>query len=137
MTATSLSNQGLPQLIITRILRDGHVTITQLEHRAHKRGVLLSDLYAALDVVHRDKRIKRGVSKGEVYYEVAKAKPTAISHTQWLTRNYPWPDNFEMPFPEIDMSYLFMTPDEAKEYKAQAKGMPVYMMKQYGKHSWR
>jgi hypothetical protein len=129
MTKTSLSN-----LIITRILRDGNVTLTQLEHRATERGVLLSDLYQALDTVHRDKRIRRGVKGGEVYYEVAKAKPTAISHTQWVTQNYPpmTADNDGSGI-DADFSYLFLTPDEAKEYKANAKGLPVYMMKTYGR----
>lgn len=93
--ATSLSNQGLPQLIITRILRDGHVTITQLEHRAHERGVLLSDLYAALDVVHRDKRIARGVSKGEVYYRPAATPKAPITYT---LPPYPHTELGESPF---------------------------------------
>jgi hypothetical protein len=35
-----------------------------------------------------------------------------------------------MAFPEIDMSYMFLkTHEERMEYKAQAKGMPRFMLK--------
>ena len=120
---------SLSKLIITRILRDGHVTLTQLEHRATERGVLLSDLYSALDAVHRDKRIKRGVRGGEVYYEPAPPPKAPIDHLSWLRTNYPpmTPENDGSGI-EIDLSFLFMSPEEAKEYKAAAKGMSVHML---------
>lgn len=40
----------------------------------------------------------------------------------------------QMPFPEIDMSWIVLRPSEMLEYKAQMKGMPLYMMKQLKKH---
>lgn len=42
----------------------------------------------------------------------------------------------EMPFPEIDMSYLMLRPSEMLEFKAQMKGMPVHVMKQLKKHNY-
>lgn len=125
---------SLSKLIVTRILRDGHVTLTQLEHRATERGVLLSDLYAALDSVHRDKRIKRGVRGGEVYYEPAPAPRAPVDYLKWVRDNYPpmTPENDGSGI-DIDLSFLFMSPEEAKEYKAAAKGMPTFMYnKKYG-----
>lgn len=41
----------------------------------------------------------------------------------------------EMPFPEIDMSYLTLRPSEMLEFKAQMKGMPVHMMKRIKRYS--
>lgn len=132
---TNNSNGGVSSLIITKILRDKHVTLAQLETRANERGVSLDDLYNALDAVHRDRRIKRGVKGGEVYYTPAPPKATPVDHTAWVRAHYPWPGRddvppFIMPFPEIDMSWMFLrTREERDEYKAAAKGVPQYMIK--------
>jgi len=39
----------------------------------------------------------------------------------------------EIPFPEIDMSKLFLRPSEMLEFKAKMKGIPVHMMKRIHK----
>ncbi len=39
----------------------------------------------------------------------------------------------EIPFPEIDMSMIFLRPAEMLEYKAAAKGIPLHMMKKIHK----
>jgi hypothetical protein len=124
MQPTSLSN-----LIITRILRDQMVTLSELEARASERGLLLSDLYAALAVVHRDKRIRRSVSKGEVVYCKAPPKAEPPDHQGWVRRNYPPMDatNDGSGF-DVDYSYLFLSPDALLEYKAAAKNMPKHMI---------
>lgn len=129
MQPTSLSS-----LIVTRILRDGHVTLTQLEARAEERGLLLSDLYAALDTVHRDKRIKRGVKGGEVYYMPTPPKATAPDHLAYVRNNYPpMTEENDGSGIEADFDYLFLSPEAMKEYKAAAKGMPTHMVKsRYG-----
>lgn len=113
------------QLIITRILRDKHVTLTQLENRATERGVVLSDLYAALQEVHKDKRIKRGVKGGEVYYEPNVARtPNPNPHLDWLRDHYPpmneTNDGSGLPG---DYSYLFLrSQEERDEYRARING---------------
>jgi len=118
---------SLSKLIVTRILQDGEVTLTQLENRAIERGLLLDDLYTALEAVHRNKSIARTVRQGEVVY-MKKAPPKSpTDHLAWVRANYPWPDNFEMPFPEIDMSFLFLkTKEERDAFRAEMSGRPVY-----------
>ena len=124
-------------MIITRILRDKDVTLSQLEAKAIERNVPLNDLYAALDKIHRDKRIQRKVLKGEIHYLPATIPKTPTDHLAWVNQWYK--DNpqhcTEVPFPEIDYSHLFLkTKEERDAYLAEAKGMPVHMVskKKYG-----
>lgn len=117
------------ELIITRILNRGMVTLSELEDRATQRGLSLSDLYTALDKVHRDKRVKRGVRQGEVYYEVSKPK-TAFDHLTWVRNNYPPMDSTnDGSGIDVDFSYLFLSPEEAVEYRAMIKGTNVWQEK--------
>jgi hypothetical protein len=127
MQPTSLSN-----LIITRILRDQMVTLSELEARAIERGLLLSDLYTALAVVHRNKAIRRTVKQGEVVYTKAPPKAEPPDHQGWVRRNYPPMDatNDGSGF-DIDYSYLFLSPDALLEYKAKAKGVPMHLMQKH------
>lgn len=125
----------IAESIISRIIQDKSVTLTQLEQRAQDRAVSLSDLYAALDKVSRDKRIKRGVRQGDVYYEPAPAPKAPTDHLAWVRDNYvrmtPETSADHPAFADLDYSFLFLKPDELLEYKAQAKGMPVRMLKKY------
>lgn len=36
-----------------------------------------------------------------------------------------------MPFPEIDYSHIFLRPEEMKQFKADMKGIPLFMVKKY------
>lgn len=113
------------QLIITRILKRGVVTLSELEARATERGLSLSELYAALEHVHKDNRIQQTVnSKGEVTYKPATAKATpSTSHLTWVRHNYPPMDNTnDGSGLEADYSYLFLSPAEMKEYKEAQRG---------------
>lgn len=125
------------ELIITRILNRGVVTLTELESRATERGFSLSDLHAALDKVHRDKRIVRSTSKGEIVYKPAPKRSEVVNtHVTWVKENYPWPDaDWQEPFPEIDLGAMFLrTKEERDAYMAEASGRPVYMTKKkYGR----
>lgn len=125
------------ELIITRILNRGVVTLSELETRSKERGLSLSDLYAALDKVHRDKRIKRGVRQGEVYYEPAPAPKTPTDHLAWARHNYPrMTEETDGSGIDIDYSFLFLkTREERDAYLAEEKGMPVHMLnnKKYAK----
>jgi hypothetical protein len=116
------------ELIITRILNHGIVTLGELEDRATQRGLSLSELYTALDKVHRDKRIKRGVRQGEVYYEVMKPN-THFDHLVWWREHYPPMDETnDGSGIDVDFSWLFLrTVEERDAYKAEAKGVPMYV----------
>jgi hypothetical protein len=117
-----------PKLIVNRILQDGEVTLSQLEHRATERGVSLSDLYQALNQVHRNKAIRRTVRQGEVVYLKALPPKEPGSHLSWVTANYPSMDaTNDGSGIEADFSYLFLTPEQLVEYKAAAKNMPTFM----------
>lgn len=123
------------ELIITRILNRGVVTLSELETRSKERGLSLSDLYAALDKVSRDKRIKRGVRQGDVYYEPASAAKAPTDHLAWVRQWYI--DNpyhcTEVPFPEISYSHLFLkTKEERDLFISEMKGRPMmYNKKRY------
>lgn len=120
----------LTQRLTKYILSHPNVTLDGLVKIATSKGFTEGEVYAALDTVHRDKRITQSTKGGEVVYRPAVAKASSPTpHLDWLRHNYPYPDNFIMPFPEIDYSWIVMSPDEAKEYKAAAKGMPLYMIK--------
>ncbi len=104
------------ELIITRIINRGEVTLMELESRATERGISLSELYDALERVHRDKRVERTVRKGDIVYKVAKPKKSPLSHLTWKNENYPEMDetnNAGHPaFADLDFSWMFLPPEE-------------------------
>jgi hypothetical protein len=111
--------------IITRILTDQGSTYDKLEARALQMGIDMNTFQAAMVIVHRSKLIEQSVKYGVIQYKVAVAKPVQPPQgASWVTANYPWPENFEMPFPEIDMSHLFLKGEELEKYKCEAKGRP-------------
>lgn len=118
MTSTKLAD-----LITLRIRADGPISFDSLEERATSKGIDLDLFYAAMEIVNK-KRIIEIVGKN--YREKIKKK-TGFEHVSWVTDNYPrmvpGVDDASHPiFDDVDYSYLFMTPDEAKEYKIQLKG---------------
>lgn len=161
------------------------VTYTSLQERSIEKGISLDVLDAALEHLHRFKKVKQKVKGDEIVY-TAKPKPKQKGAKECLVQitnkkskffealiyplsefkkegkilyrygavvtpgygeNRVWfcptdiglPNNDlplpalaqevdQMPFPEWDLSWMFLTPDEMAEYKAQAKGMPLYLM---------
>jgi DNA-binding transcriptional ArsR family regulator len=131
-----------PNLLAVKILKrieeaEDYVSYSSLQERAEEIGVSLDLLDNALEKLQKRKKVKMRVKGDDILY---KAKPRAklkdpFAVSTWLRDNYPYPGKngipeFVMPFPEIDMSYIFLTPDEMKQYKANAKGMPLFMMNQ-------
>lgn len=116
--------------IITRILTDTGSTYDKLEARAVAKGINMNTFQAAMVIVHRSKLIEQSVKFGVIQYKVAVAKPAQPPvGTSWLSLNYPRPGVgdvpvFEMPFPEIDMSHLFLKGEDLERYKCEAKGRP-------------
>ena len=126
----------MKDLILTAITKNPGITLSELEQRAEKRGVPLLELYAVLETIHRDKQVTQTTKGDDVVYRPTSTVPrrtTSTSHLTWVRQHYPWPDKFEMPFPEIDMSWMFLrTVEERDAYKAAAKGQPLYMLKSKG-----
>lgn len=137
----------LAKKIEKRILAEGEVSYSDLEKIALEKDIDLNVFDAALSKLHRFKKVTQTVKKDDIYYKpTPKPKPKPPDdHMAWLRENYPRPEPCGakgctgyckkcMPFPEIDMSYLFLKPSEMLEYKAKAKGMPIHMMKRIHKY---
>ena len=125
MTPTELATK-----IITRILTDQGSTYDKLEARAVEKGIDMNTFQAAMVIVHRSKLIEQSVKFGVIQYK-PKVKPEVkpAVGASWLSLNYPRPGVngipvFEMPFPEIDMSHLFLKGEELEKYKCESKGRP-------------
>lgn len=119
---------ALATKIAKRIERDGSCTVDELRARAVELEIPDGILDNALAKLSRRKTIVTKVKAGVVTYiykEPAKA-PSVLSHLQWVRDNYPRPGEkgipvFLMPFPEIDMSHLFLKPSEVAEMKSLLK----------------
>jgi len=79
-------------------------------------------------------KLKSIVRGGTVYYQV----PPPIKEHFKCTVPYPWPGRdgipeFVMPFPEIDYSYIFLTPEELDKYKAELRGR-IFIPKKRWQH---
>lgn len=128
----------LKERIAAYIIKNAPITMDAVISAAKDKGFDEGDILTALDTVHKDKRIVHVVSTaGVVTYKLAIAKTTpSVNHVSWLSQNYPRPGigdvpSFIMPFPEIDYSFIFMNREEALAYKAEAKGMPIHLIKKH------
>ena len=96
---------------------------------ANSKGFTQSEVYNALEVVGRDRSITTKVRGSAIWYTMFIAP---IAKPALVLPPYPWPENFVMPFPEIDMSYIFLkTKEERDAYKAEASGRPLHMLKKH------
>lgn len=126
------------QLIITRILKRGVVTLSELEDRAKERGVSLSELYESLEKVHQDKRIEVVNLASGVTYRPAKVKPAPKpTHNPWTPELRAEADELTragtaIPFynPEFDgtspvygVEYKRFIKQKNADLKRQAEGM--------------
>jgi hypothetical protein len=122
----------LHERIIAYVSNHYPLSMSALEGIVLSKGFTIDDFYTALEKVHKDKRIVQSTRRDEVWYSPA-PEPTVVktpTHVEWLTTHYPYPDNFEMPFPEINMSYLFLkTKEERDAFRAEMSGRPMYMVK--------
>jgi hypothetical protein len=127
----------LKDRIIKYILTNGPVSMDNIINVAKGRGFAEGEVLIALDKVHRDKRIQQMADvTGHVMYKPATAKTTeAGSHLSWVRNNYPvMTEENDGRGIDIDLSWMFLRSREERDaFKAQAKGMPVHMMKKrYG-----
>lgn len=136
MTTSSLLTR-----VTDYILKRTGTTLGQLEGVVVSAGLSLDELYAALEVVHKDKRITRRVIKGEIVYTPTPEPKAPTDYLKWVRENYAWPGTggtppFVMPFPEIDMSFMFLrTKEERDAYKAEASGRPIWQVKKKARHN--
>lgn len=128
----------LKERLITYIFNHHPITYTALENVAIGKGFSQLAVMDAMELVHKDKRITQTARGDEIVYRpyVAPVSRSPVTHTEWSSKNYPWPGkngvpSFVMPFPEWDLSFLFLTPDELQEYKAQVRGRTFIPKKKY------
>lgn len=102
------------------------VSLEKLLSVSTAKGFSEDEVLAALQGI--GKRLKSTVRQGEVYYSIPTApKKRHDSHVDWLRDNYPRPSTFVMPFPEIDMSWMFLkSKDERDAFMAEMSGRPRY-----------
>lgn len=114
------------------IVKERGCSFETIKQRAVSHGINDNILESALAIIHRNKNIEAKNTKNGIVYCIKKIKlVTPISHIEWVKNNYPYPDNFIMPFPEIDMSWIVLKGEALDKYKAAAKGMPYIPKKRY------
>ncbi len=129
----------LADKIAALIVRERGASYTEIRQRAQAKGIDPLVLEQALERLHKNPMIHRTMAGGDVQYsvKVAKTPVGAPTHVQWVSANYPWPDKgsepaFVMPFPEIDMSWMFLkTLKERDSYKAAVRGVAYVKPKRY------
>lgn len=129
----------LAEKLIKAIGEADTVSFDVLEARARKHGIAMGTFDSAIALIHKLPNVKRSVAHGTVQYaiQVVKPKPGPGTASAWVRENYPWPGvgdvpPFEMPFPEIDMSWILLSPEELDKYKAEAAGRTYIPRKRYG-----
>ena len=104
------------------------VTYEELEQRAQSKGIDSGLFETAVTFLHKRKRVEYK-AKGDTIVYTVKAEPKPKepgSHLTWVRNNYKYMDetnNANHPaFNELDFSYLFLTPEEMKQFKIEQKG---------------
>jgi hypothetical protein len=129
----------LAEKLVLHIDAEKTTTFDRLEARARQHGIAMSVFDRAIEKLHKLPNVKRTVKLGTVHYELQAVKPKASSFDilaeWWKTHPYPemnsTNDCHHEIFAGIDLSYLFMKPEEAEEYKAQMKGKRTFKRKAY------
>jgi len=107
---------------IISLIKQGDTTYEAIQERGRARGLSPEEIDRALMTVHKDKRVK---TDGHSYsYREPVVKQPFVQNWE-----YPWPGKngvpeFVMPWPEWNLAHLFLSPEEAEEYRATIKGCP-------------
>jgi len=118
-----------------------NVKYSTLEARAKGHGIESHVFESAMELVHRRVWIKKTPCLDtDIAYTVVitVAKPPDTSWWEWCRDNYPHPGKngvpvFVMPFPEWDLSWLILKPEEMARYHAQMRGVAYIPRKRYGR----
>lgn len=124
----------LSERIIAYILNHHPITYRELEDVAMGKGFSQLAIMDAMELVHKDKRITQIARGDEIVYRPYIA-PVVKEHFK-STVPYPYPGRdgvpeFVMPFPEWDLSFIFLTPEKMLEYRAGLKGQKYIPRKKY------
>ena len=132
-----MEKENLSERIIKYVIAHYPCSYSKLEAIVISKGFTLDQLLQALEIVHKDKRIKQTVKGDDIMYSPTMAPVTKEpgSHLTWWRTHYPRMDSTnDGSGIEADFSYLFLKPAELEEYKAAAKNMPKHMIQsKYGK----
>lgn len=125
----------LAEQLVKRISEDGESTFDKLEARALQLGVSMNIFDQAIALIHKMKSVKRVSKLGTVKYSIQELKKkvqlvkTYISLAEYEAPariDSPWcfdeSGRLIDPFPEIDVSYIFLKPEALEKYKAELKG---------------
>ena len=124
----------LSERIIAYILNHHPITYREIEDVAMGKGFSQLAIMDAMELVHKDKRITQSARGNEIVYRPYIA-PVVKEHFK-STVPYPYPGRdgvpeFVMPFPEWDLSFIFLTPEKMLEYRAGLKGQKYIPRKKY------
>lgn len=114
-----MTREELADLIFRRIYCDGPLTFDELEARALEKGIDIDLFYAAMEIVQRHRKLR---VQGKKYMK-------RVNRTYEPPKRPDYPpmipgvnDASHPIFADIDYSWMFLTPDEIKEYKLLLKG---------------
>lgn len=120
----------LTDRILTYVTKvNGLVSLDKLVTVSAGAGFSENEVLIAIDKL--GKKLKGTVRGNQVYYSIPPPpKPTSTSHIEWVNANYPRYE-YDMPFPEIDMSWIVLKPEEMKKFKIDQNG--GYRPKRYNR----
>lgn len=128
-----MTHKQLSQRIIAGILKKPDMPYSTLEAHANKLGIAPGIFQTAMSLVHKSSEVYGRIKGGEIVYapKVKKSKEPG-SHLRWLRNNYPRMDSSnDGSGIDVDYSYLFLSPTELQDFKAELKGMKFIKKKQY------
>lgn len=109
----------LAKKIVLYIVENGTCSYAEIAERARTHDIDVRTLESAMAIIHKNNTIKTTAVGNDIQYSVAPQKPVASS----FFRYEPYPefipgvnDASHEIFEGIDLSYLFMKPDDAEEY---------------------
>ena len=114
------------------------VTYTTLLARAESHGIPSHEFEQAMELLHRRMWVKKATRDDEITYSIAvvAAKPQDTTWYDWCKENYPWPGRngvpaFVMPFPEWDLHWLVLSPENMLKFKAELRGVAYIPRRRY------
>lgn len=124
----------LSERIIAYILNHHPITYRELEDVAMGKGFSQLAIMDAMELVHKDKRVDQSTRRDDIVYRPY-IEPVVKSPFK-STVPYPYPGRdgipeFVMPFPEWDLSFIFLSPEDMDRYRAESTGRTYIPKKRY------
>lgn len=115
----------LQERIITYVTKvDALVSLEKLIAVSSAVGFSEGEVLAALSAIGNKLKV---TARGDtVYYQVPPIKKPPIDHLKWVRENYVKMDETNdanhPAFADLDYSFLFLSPEEMKQFKIEQKG---------------